>query len=616
MVSKFNSRRFFLLFFCLIFFESPLALAWWSTGLDGLGPGPNGTWPSAAQACESSTQFHNSGEPNCIFTGVIHPFPYKENWRGCENICTYKGGQSDVHPYRVQISETMHLCPPPFVMNASENICEAKCETNKAWDPIALRCVDQKYKSCKDITGNPINIERGEKYRTEEIIATGVSAPIRLVYFYNNRKNNQPVGSTIIYNANTPTYIAATKPPISEGEYKEKFTTQFVEKTTDAAQNQYRAGWYRSWRHNYEEALQFDSNSRITWLRSDGEDIVFSASGDSQGYGNFHLSPLTVSEFGFAGYRVQIVEEQKIFDAMGRLRRWIFKDGSYHDIQYAVNGVDILKIINSRGSELNFIYALYDESVISLPNKIESNYPVSVTDATGNAVSLSWSKNYTGVLRKYYLLTRYTHPARGAGLTAREFAYNDTRWPGSITEIYDVTNIATNSRKLYAHFEYDDQGRATYSGLAGGVDAVKVNYVDNLTRVITNALGKQSTYSYADFNGVRRLKSVTGEPTATCVKSATQYEYDGAGNIQNEIANGTTLHREYDGLGREILRTQAFGTPDASTTQTCWHSTLNQPSRLIEPSKVTLYDYWPNGQIKSQTTKPRPAGAVDCVTAL
>jgi uncharacterized protein RhaS with RHS repeats len=145
---------------------------------------------------------------------------------------------------------------------------------------------------------------------------------------------------------------------------------------------------------------------------------------------------------------------------------------------------------------------------------------------------------------------------------------------------------------------------------------VRVNYVDDLTRVITNALGKQSTYSFADVNGVRRLKSVTGEPTATCVKSATQFEYDGAGNVINELVNGITLHREYDWLGREILRTQAFGTADATSVQTCWHATLNQPSRIIEPTRITLLDYTANGKLKSQTVKPRPAGTVDCTTTL
>jgi uncharacterized protein RhaS with RHS repeats len=143
-----------------------------------------------------------------------------------------------------------------------------------------------------------------------------------------------------------------------------------------------------------------------------------------------------------------------------------------------------------------------------------------------------------------------------------------------------------------------------------------VNYVDDLTRVVTNALGKKATYKFADFNGTRRLSSVTGEPTTTCVKSATEYEYDEAGMLKNETTNGLVLHREYDNKNREIKRTQAFATTDATTVQTCWHATLNQPSRIIEPTRITLFDYTATGQLKSQTIKPRPVGTVDCSTAL
>jgi uncharacterized protein RhaS with RHS repeats len=116
---------------------------------------------------------------------------------------------------------------------------------------------------------------------------------------------------------------------------------------------------------------------------------------------------------------------------------------------------------------------------------------------------------------------------------------------------------------------------------------------------------------------VRRVYKVTGEPTANCVGANQAYTYTPQGWLETKTDwNGSVTKYTYDTFGRELTRTQALGTPDATTVQTCWHETHNQPARIIEATRITLFDYTATGQLKSQTIKPRPAGTVDCTTAL
>jgi len=601
-------RKYLLIVIGLLIVQPATVFAWWVEASipfnsNVRGPGPQGSWAERSQAC---TQLISELSSNhCAWNGITQPRLSFPDTLICFANCDYlpSGTQSGY----VAVGPLKISCPPPFVYNQGFGRCDAYCETGQAWDATLKRCTEKpNIKTCNTITANPINVFRGEKYRAEEIISVGSTFPIKLTYYYNNRTNNQSAGAAIIYRTAISRFLAATMTPLSTEEFRNSYTLDFLLKPTNPIQNQYRASWYRYWRHNYEEALQFNVDGTTSWLRSDGEDIIFSSTGTSAVYGSFHLSPLTVSEFGYAGYRISTQENQKIFDDAGKLRKIIFPNGVSHDLEYTADGSSISKIKHSQGAELNFSYTAKDDSLSDMQDRLVKNYPVKVIDNAGRTVDFVWNKSFTGVARIYYLLTRYSNPYSISSETARDFEYNDVTWPVSITDIYDVTSVSSNTRKLYAHFNYDTQGRAIYSGLAGGVDGVNVNYVSDLIRVVTNALGKKATYEFADFNGVKRLKRVTGEPTATCLKSEASYEYDGSGNIANETKNGVKTHKEYDSQNREVLRVEATGTSVSKTTTTEWHPSLNLKTKVTEADKETTYTYDANGLLTNQTTRATP----------
>lgn len=604
---SFGVKKYLLALIVISIVQPSLVFAWWTEAVCSFGcfrsnvrgPGPDGSWAEPGQACTQLISELSSNQ--CAWNGETPRSTVDPDQLACVANCT----NSDTPSWYVMVKPYKISCPPPFVYNQGFWRCEAYCELGQTWDATLKRCTEKpNSKTCNTTTANPINIFRGEKYRAEEIISIGSTSPVTLTYYYNNRTNNQLAGAAIIYRSAISRFLAATMTPLSTEEFRAGYTLDSLLKPTNPIQNLYRANWYRYWRHNYEEALQYNINGTISWLRSDGEDIIFSSAGASVVYGSYHLSPLNISEFGYAGYRIVTQQNQKIFDDAGKLRRVIYPNGIFHDIEY--NGLNIAKIKHSLGGELNFSYISNDDSLVSMQDKIFSNYPVKITDNIGRNVDLAWNKSFTGAARTYYLLTRYSYPYITSAVAARDFEYNDVAWPVSITDIYDVSNISNNTRKLYAHFAYDTLGRAISSGLANSVDAVKVDYVSDLIRVITNSLGKKATYEFSDVSGVKRLKRVTGEPTATCVKSEVSYEYDTLGNISNEIKNGVTIHREYDSQNREILMVEANGTSIARTTLTEWHPTLNLKSKVTESHSETIYSYDSNGLLLKKEIRAIP----------
>ena len=197
------------------------------------------------------------------------------------------------------------------------------------------------------------------------------------------------------------------------------------------------------------------------------------------------------------------------------------------------------------------------------------------------------------------MLTRITDATNGTATTARDFSYADNRWPASITKIHTVSNIASNTKILYAEFKYDDQGRAIYSSLANGAEAVAVEYTNNLTRTVTNTLGKDATYTFEFIDGVKKLKKVVGEPTSNCLRSEVEYIYNMDGTVFEKKQNGkTTRYTQYDSQKRELQRIEAFGTPESRVISTEWHPILNLKVKVIEPKSTTEWEYFDGGKLQ------------------
>jgi YD repeat-containing protein len=174
----------------------------------------------------------------------------------------------------------------------------------------------------------------------------------------------------------------------------------------------------------------------------------------------------------------------------------------------------------------------------------------------------------------------------------RQYIYGNATFKNALTGIID------ESGTRFAAWSYDGAGRAVSSAHSDGAEAVSLDFTHaNNTadpRIsVTNALGKQTTYYYGLYQGLRRVENIEGHASDNCAAANKSYSYYPNGTLKSKTdwsGNVTTYAR--DSQGREISRTEAAGTPQARTILTEYHPTLNVPVKISEPGMVTemIYD--------------------------
>ncbi len=481
----------------------------------------------------------------------------------------------------------------PIYQNGSY-YCNKYCPKDSGED---CKLPPQANNSCT-ASENPIDFIQGHKYRDESIILGNGKYSFKLTYKYNNNRNfvshsdGYAPTNALLQPMELRYRISATR-GINDGLVDRDYISErysIIESISSdglVITNNYRytGSSNKYWRHSFENFV-YKNVDGYELYTSNGEKIVFSNAGTNSVYPSLRIAELDESEFGFSGYKVVNLNNQDwVFDSQGRPRFQFLSASRFFEINYS----EVHHKIDSIKDPLGHIYEFtYDQYF----NLIEVN----ARKKPFEKVTLVW---LTSANDRESLLASIEHSKDEIPLSARDFEYQDDRWPMSITHVYDRDSQGTQT--LYANFQYDDQGRAVYSSLANGVDAILVNYTDSLTRLVTNALGKETTYRFEDNNGVLRLKSITGEPTNLCQQSDILFEYNQSGTIAAKIKNGIRTEYSYNSNHQEITRTEAVGTPEEKIISTQWHSTLDKPISIAYPDKIVTYTYDTDGNVLQTT---------------
>jgi len=501
------------------------------------------------------------------------------------------------------------VCPTGYELESGSDgqyICNKYCPVGT--DENCQHPPEQS-RSCTQ-SAHPIDFINGRKYRDEKLLQSGKNFPIVLSYTYNNHKNFRlrHSGGYANTSSSQPLMELRDSIPASEGyelinsrdiALKSRYFTVSLGNSGGRSFHEhlrYNGNVTNYWRHNYEDYLHISSNKN-TLYSHDGRIISFAQSGSAAAYPDMLLQPTDVNEYGFQGYRLsERGKPERIFDTAGRLRR-VEQGPMFHSVQYSEDGTAIESIQHANGTEIQFEY---DDQ-----GRLVRVY--STEDASAD-VTLDWSTISFGSNSSvdYNLLTNITKTTQGDHVTSRRFEYSDERWPVSVTAIYDSPTGIANDEQIYAEFEYDDTGRAVYSSLAEGIEAVSVAYPTEEIRQVTNALGKQTTYQFETINGVRRLASVTGEPTSDCLESNTHFQYDEAGNVTLKTVNGDSTRYEYNADNLQTKRIEALGTAEERTILTRWDLTLRKPLEVEYPDRLVQYTYDDLGNQLSRTVTPKP----------
>ncbi len=112
-----------------------------------------------------------------------------------------------------------------------------------------------------------------------------------------------------------------------------------------------------------------------------------------------------------------------------------------------------------------------------------------------------------------------------------------------------IVRVQDGAGKTVEEHAYDGQGRAVTSQIAEGVDGLTLAYGSNQT-VVTDSLGRTTTYMFAKVRGIPRLTKVTG-PCPSC----------GGGAGESQEWTGRQGHDVYVRFGRQS--SDRDGSPDA-----------------------------------------------------
>jgi YD repeat-containing protein len=322
------------------------------------------------------------------------------------------------------------------------------------------------------------------------------------------------------------------------------------------------------WRHNHSTYLRLTSFA-IALVMADGRESFFTFDGSTVTASPTELGRLTKTADTWL-YTAKNNDTYS-FDATGRLTRWSNAAGTTHLLSY-VNGS--VTVTDNLGQSLSF-------------TEDAQHQPLTLSTA---GVSIQYDYNANQRLSK---LTR----TRGGQTEQRQFHYEIANKPNLLTGITDERGVR------FTTWTFDDQDRATSSEHAGGVEHGDVAYNADGSSTVTNEFGKKSIYRFVTIDGVKRVSAIEGEALGSCPMSNSTFTYDTRGLLKTKTDNkGFVTIYDYNTRGLESTRTEAAGTPQARTTTSTWHATLNLPLTVTEPGRVITYTYDTQGRQLSQAS--------------
>jgi len=321
------------------------------------------------------------------------------------------------------------------------------------------------------------------------------------------------------------------------------------------------------WRHTYSTYLRFPPDKWVL-VTADGRELYFNR---VSGYSQSGLN--TLIQVGDTWSWLSEVGEKYEFDANGLLTGWTSAAGVKQTIT-RVNNQTV--VTEDSGRQLAF-----------------------TEDAQHQPLSLSvGGLSITYVYDANQHLTQVQRTAAGV-TTARQYLYEDTRNNGLLTGIIDERGVR------FATWSYDAQWRAVSSEHAGGAQRTLVAYNADDSRTVTNELGKNTTYRFVTVGNVKRVSAIEGEPSPNCSASNSTYTYNTLGQMLTKTdAQGLVTTYTYNDRWLETSRTEASGTPQARTVTTEWDPTRALKTKVVEPTRTTLYTYDAQGRQLSQQTTP------------
>lgn len=265
--------------------------------------------------------------------------------------------------------------------------------------------------------------------------------------------------------------------------------------------------------------------------------------------------------------------------------------------QTLVNGISTYTVTHTNGQSYTMVSG--QEVITQVGGREVYSIPTTVTDPAGNQY---------GIHDTLAEFDQISYP--GSPATVISFVY-DPVLINNMTEVdyngtpYSYTTYITASTD--PHYKW---ANGTY--LADYRKQIAIAYstdsAGNTQAQLTNALGHATTQTYDGTNGsggaYNGFLSTTADTAVTsCGATANGRAYDANGNLSETIDNNGNVHTyQYAVSGQLQTETEAFGSPNARTTNYVWDPNL-QLNRLLSATvvgwKKTSYTYTAQNRLAS-----------------
>ncbi|OMH39302.1 DUF6531 domain-containing protein [Motiliproteus sp. MSK22-1] len=316
------------------------------------------------------------------------------------------------------------------------------------------------------------------------------------------------------------------------------------------------------WRYSYGQKI-YSEGTDASVVRADGKTFTYTfANGSWNSDGDvYHLLEENVD--GYAWKLSLKSGAVEYYDDQGRLVLLEAIQGQQQSLTYVDNSI---VVSNDVGDQLTLEQD--DQGVLQ-------------------SALLNGTENITYGYDPYNRLVSVTRTDN----TSRQYHYENPDYPFNLTGITDERGIR------FASWGYDDQGRANSSEHAGQERTELVFNADGSTTV-TNPLGKQTTYHFAEIEGLKRITQVEGHASANCLAANKDYTYYANGLLKTRTDwQGVTTRFEYNDRGLKTRRIEAEGTPQERITTWTWDPIKPLSLTRTEGGKTTQYEYNSSGQM-------------------
>ncbi|MBR0567333.1 RHS repeat protein, partial [Azoarcus sp. L1K30] len=300
------------------------------------------------------------------------------------------------------------------------------------------------------------------------------------------------------------------------------------------------------------------------------------------------------------------------FDTSGNLTQILAPTGEFVSLQHDADG-NLVKVTDPQGRSLVFSYFKRGafagiEHIDSPLGRFTYHYGSTPADPAVAEAALAAANLTKVTLPTHYDPADKPHAFANRGVSAstlaREYHYEDARFPTFLTGI-TVSGAGSDEHTVHqriATYVYDGDARAVRSVRGPlppdgdrGPDDVSLDFSTPGQTVLTNSLGRTTTYLTTRIGSERRILEARGPGCATCGPTNVRYRYDARGRLTAT----TTL----DARGRALISTQTELDAASRPLRTARFDFSVTPPRLIGQVRYA-YASPPTTSVPTDATEP------------